>query len=385
MQASEGDSLTIRSTHISVLLYCEQPEKSMKTRVPKRFGGLVMDSNTSTIKRYFRMEQKRRRKKNVYVEYDYEEAYQKQIENLEEDIIKRMMDGKKIKYVYATKEIKSGEQLEVEIYPEFTRKRVEEIPEEGRRKKDRQAQRNLNEKKSRKQCERVINENFGDRDIWATFTYSEEYTPASMKVAKGHMQNYIRRLNYQRKKRGLPNARYVYVTEQGEKGRWHHHIVLDGDMDMDTVESLWTYGKRNQVRRLQKDENGLVGMAKYVSKPKGKGKDSEEGKYQKIWTPSKNLKKPDEHKNHYKTKQSHVDKMVNGTLPVQEHLNKWYASEGYEYTESEIRYNKWNGQYYIYARMRKQQEEKGGKKSEKTKKSKAKKGNQNRKSTRKRD
>lgn len=385
MQASEGDSLTIRSTHISVLLYCERPEKSMKTRVPKRFGGLVMDSNTSTIKRYFRMEQKRRRKKNVYVEYDYEEAYQKQIENLEEDIIKRMMDGKKIKYVYATKEIKAGEQLEVEIYPEFTRKREEEIPEEGRRKKDRQAQRNLNEKNSRKQCERVINENFGDRDIWATFTYLAEYTPASMKVAKSHMQNYIRRLNYQRKKRGLPNARYVYVTEQGDKGRWHHHIVLDGDMDMDTVESLWTYGKRNQVRRLQKDENGLVGMAKYVSKPKGKGKDSEEGKYQKIWTPSKNLKKPDEHKNHYKTKQSHVDKMVNGTLPVQEHLNKWYASEGYEYTESEIRYNKWNGQYYIYARMRKQQEEKGGKKSEKTKKSKAKKGGQNRKSTRKRD
>lgn len=166
----------------------------------------------------------------------------------------------------------------------------------------------------------------------------------------------------QGKKRGLPNARYVYVTEQGEKGRWHHHIVLDGDMDMDTVESLWTYGKRNQVRRLQKDENGIVGMAKYVSKPKGKGKDSEEGKYQKIWTPSKNLKKPDKHKNHYKTKQSHVDKMVNGTLPVQEHLNKWYASEGYEYTESEIRYNKWNGQYYIYARMRKRQEEKGGKK-----------------------
>lgn len=57
----------------------------------------------------------------------------------------------------------------------------------------------------------------------------------------------------------------------------------------------------------------------------------------------------------------------------------------YEYTESVIKYNKWNGQYYIYARMRKQQEEKGGKKSEKTKKSKAKKGGQNRKSTRKRD
>lgn len=327
------------------------------------------------------MEQsRRRRKKNVYVEYDYEEAYQKQIENLEEDIIKRMMDGKKIKYVYATKEIKAGEQLEVEIYPEFTRKREEEIPEEGRRKKDRQAQRNLNEKNSRKQCERVINENFDDGDIWATFTYSAENAPASMKVAKANMQNYIRRLNYQRKKRGLPNARYVYVTEQGDKGRWHHHIVLDGDMDMDTVEGLWILGKRNQVRRLEKDENGLVGMAKYVTKPKGKGKDAEEGKYQKTWTPSKGLKKPKEDKNHYKTKQSHVDKMVNGTLPVQEHMDKWYAADGYEFCESEIRYNKWNGQYYIYARMRKPKKGKGEKKREQAKKS-----SQNRKSARKRD
>lgn len=51
MQASEGDSLTFRSTHISVLLYCERPEKSIKTSVQKRFGGLVMDSNTSTIKK----------------------------------------------------------------------------------------------------------------------------------------------------------------------------------------------------------------------------------------------------------------------------------------------------------------------------------------------
>lgn len=303
------------------------------------------------------MEQKkRRRKKNVYVEYDYEEAYQKQLENLEEDIIKRMMEGKKIRYVYATKEIRSGEQLEVEIYPEFARRQQGEIPEEGRRKKSRQAQRNLNEKNSRKQCERTINENFTDEDIWATFTYTAENAPVSMKVAQKNMQNYIRRLNYQRKKRGLPNARYVYVTECGDKGRWHHHIVLDGDIDIDTVEKLWTLGKRNQVRRLEKDENGLVGMAKYITKPKGKGKKEEEGKYQKTWTPSKGLKKPREDKNHYKTKQSHVDKMVKGELKVEDHMKKWYAAEGYIFTEAEIRYNKWNGQYYIYARMRKPKE-----------------------------
>ena len=103
-----------------------------------------------------------KRKKNTYVEYDYEAAYQKQIRDLEEDDIQRKMHAGRLKYIYATKEIRSGEQLEVEIYPEFTRKRQDEIPEEGRRKKDRQAQYNLNEKNSQKQCERVVNENFGD-------------------------------------------------------------------------------------------------------------------------------------------------------------------------------------------------------------------------------
>lgn len=296
-------------------------------------------------------QRKRRRKKTHYIEYDYEAAYQKQIRNLEEDDIQRMMHAGRLKYIYATKEIRSGEQLEVEIYPEFTKQRQDEMPEEGRRKKDRQAQYNLNEKNSQKQCERVVNENFGESDIWATFTYSKQFTPASMKVAKANMRNYIRRLNYQRKKRGLPPARYVYTTEQGDKGRWHHHIIMDGDLDMDTVERLWVLGKRNQVRRLEPDENGLVGMAKYISKPKGK-----EGKYQKSWTPSKGLRRPKEDKNHYKTKQSHVDKMVKGILPVHEHLKKWYAEDGYECVEYEIRFNKWNGQYYIYARMRLREE-----------------------------
>ena len=170
----------------------------------------------------------------------------------------------------ATKEIRSGDQLEVEIYPEFTKGQKDQIPDEGKRKRQRQAQKNLNDKNSKKMCERVISENFTDRDIWATFTYTDDNMPASMEVATKNMQNYIRRLNYQRKKQGLSNARYVYVTECSEKGRWHHHIVMDGDVDMDTVEAVWNLGKRNEIRRLQRDENGLVGMARYITKEKSK-------------------------------------------------------------------------------------------------------------------
>lgn len=210
----------------------------------------------------------------------------------------------------------------------------------------RQAQKNLNDKNSKKMCERVISENFTDRDIWATFTYTDDNMPASMEVATKNMQNYIRRLNYQRKKQGLSNARYVYVTECSEKGRWHHHIVMDGDVDMDTVEAVWNLGKRNEIRRLQRDENGLVGMARYITKEKSK-----KGKYQKTWCASKGLRKPKEKVNHYKTKQKDVDRIVKGDLNVCDHLMKWYGDK-YDFAEAEVKYNTFNGRFYIYGRMR---------------------------------
>ena len=242
----------------------------------------------------------RKRRKKAVIEYDYEAAYNKALEDLEEDQVQRILQGSRKATVYATKEIRAGDQLEVEIYPEFVRGQQAEIPPTAAQKeKHRKAQWNLNEKNSRKQCERVINANFGDRDIWATFTYTDADMPATMEEALKNMQNYIRRLNYQRKKRGLKNARYVYTTEGTQEGRFHHHIVMDGDIDMDTVEELWIKGRRNQVRRLDKDEDGLTGMAKYITKEKKK-------KSQKKWTPSKGLKKPEEKVNHYQFKAKDV-------------------------------------------------------------------------------
>ena len=72
----------------------------------------------------------------------------------------------------------------------------------------------------------------------------------------------------------------------------------------------------------------------------------------KILLGSKGLRKPQEKVNHYKTKQRDVDKIVRGEITVREHLERWYGQE-YEYAESEVRYNKFNGRFYIYGRMRK--------------------------------
>ena len=106
---------------------------------------------------------KRKKNRGMHLlEYDYESAYNKSLEDMEEWMTQQLF--KRTKTNYALKTIKAGEQLEVEIYPLFDKK--EDIPKEGRIKKDnRQAQGRLNDKNARKRVERLINANFDDNDL----------------------------------------------------------------------------------------------------------------------------------------------------------------------------------------------------------------------------
>ena len=208
-----------------------------------------------------------------YIPYDYEAAYNKAMEDMHEWFIENLFQHRK-KVIYALKEITAGDQFEIEIYPQF--RSMDEVPPEGRtiKKDNNKAQKNLNDKNARKYVERLINENFSDRDIWMTLTYDDAHIPpdGDVDAAIKNVQKYIRRINYQRKKRGLPNAKYVYVTAYNPDAeiRWHHHIVMDGALDMETVESCWKQSSRNEVRRLQTDENGLSGMANYIVEEKNR-------------------------------------------------------------------------------------------------------------------
>lgn len=254
-------------------------------------------------------------------------------------------------------------QFEVEIYPQF--KKMDEVPPEGRsiKKDNDKAQRNLNDKNARKYVERLINENFTDRDLWLTFTYDNEHLPpdGDIDAAIKNVQKFIRRVNYQRKKRGLPNARYVYVTAYNptEEIRWHHHIVMDGDMDMDVVEGCWKQSSRNEVRRLQKDENGLTGMAKYIVEEKNRVKS------EKRWNSSQGLRDPDIKVVHskrptakaggYKKIGTYVETMRKGHEQVREQMLKWYPD--FDFTDAGIYYNDFNSMFYIRARMRKRRQQ----------------------------
>lgn len=296
-------------------------------------------------------------RREKYVPYDYEAAYADEIRKQEEDQQRRTPAGS----IYALKEIRAGDQMEIDIYPEH--KRWRDVPEEGRRRKkdNSTAQRNLNDRNARKQLERILNTNFGEGDLWITLTYDEGHLPEDMAEAVRNMQKFISRVNYQRKKRGLPAAKYVYVTEHDEdhETRWHHHIVMDGAMDRDTVESCWKLRSRNQIRKIIPDENGLTGLAKYITKDGYKRKKNE-----RRWNASKNLKKPEIRTVHSmrprggpegkrtspRMIRSYVNRMLRDQGEIETICREWYP--GYTFTDAKILFNKVNQQYYINARMR---------------------------------
>lgn len=281
-----------------------------------------------------------RKKREQAAGYSYEDTYTDSVDGLEEKRIRELLERGTIRSVYATKTIKAGTQFEVEIYPEFTRREVKAYKV---KKVNREAQRNLNDRNARKLCERLINANFGEGDLWVTLTYEDANLPGSIEEAENNMKNYIKRINYKRRRMGLGNAKYIYITEWSGEGkvRCHHHLIIDGALDMDSIEQTWKKGRRNNVRRVSPDENGLAGLAQYLTKdPKGK----------KRWKASRNLKKPEERKSYTRITEKHVRRIVTGKLEVKDLTERLYKK--YIYTREEIRYNAVIGKFYIYVRMR---------------------------------
>lgn len=306
----------------------------------------------------------KRKKRQQYIDYDYETLYNQSLDDWDEYFIEQLLQTGKVSCVYATKEVYAGDQLEIEIYPEFTKQQAKtEGIKPINRKKQQEAQRELNDKNSRKRFWRLCEHNFHDGDFWITLTYADE--PASIDVAIACMKKFIRSINGKRRRRGLPNAKYLYVTEEvsedGEIVRIHHHLFMDSMLDLDTVISTWKHGGRNECRKIEKDENGIKGAAAYTTKPAANTK---RRKHKKRWAGSMNLEQPPE-KKHHQTKDKDVQKMAKDHEYIRHYVknartrsgNRRYA--GYTYSHASVYFNDFNARYYIRVRMKKGEMEDG--------------------------
>lgn len=169
-----------------------------------------------------------------------------------------------------------GEYLDGDIYPVFqpAGKR------RGRCKPTSAIQERLNQKNAEKRLTRIVHANFAPDDLALHLTY--RLTPESGKEAMRLVRNFLRKLQRRYRKLGIA-FKYILSTEYGGRGgRIHHHLIVTGGLDRDEIERLWEHGFANS-KRLQFTENGVTGLAHYITKDRH---------FYKRWSGSRNLAKP---------------------------------------------------------------------------------------------
>lgn len=200
----------------------------------------------------------------IATETEIERSYEDSIErNTQEELFELLKDKRVVRY--RTKTIKAGKQAYVSIYPVFSNY---ETVSRIRKSKTRKAQETLNASNSLKHAICLVNQNFQDGDLWATFTYAK--MPENVELAKKDLRNFIRRLRYYAEKKYDLELKCFYVTEYENderkgKVRCHHHLITNFP-NMDEMESVWRYGGRTQVRKLYADEYGYEGLVRYLLK-----------------------------------------------------------------------------------------------------------------------
>lgn len=176
-----------------------------------------------------------------------------------------------------------GKYVEIDII-HYSTQQEKRLPRCKRQNMTKPSQKNLNDKNSRRYFGMILNANFGSGDYHISATYDEEHQPKDDEAAIKELRNYIRRLKTIYRKAGV-EMKEVHVTEAGHKnGRVHHHIVISGGVSRELIEKAWGRGYCN-VDRLQPDkQDGLIALAKYLTK------DPQGGRHR--WGGSRNLAKP---------------------------------------------------------------------------------------------
>lgn len=217
------------------------------------------------------------------------------------------------KRLYREKIFRCGKYIEVYVYPVFAK----QTGRGKRRKPTSEAQKKLNEKNSARKLIRLINTNFTEKDIRLDLTYDNDHLPESVEDAQRTCQNFLRRVNYARKKSGMEPLKYVWVTEVGEKsGRVHHHIIMSGGMDVSELSQIWGKGYTTVKPLVFDQEYGAAALAAYmVKKPV----------LYKRYNSSKNLKQPEEITRDGKLARAKVHEWAAFENDCRDQVEAWYG------------------------------------------------------------
>lgn len=266
-----------------------------------------------------------------------------------------------------TKSIKHGPMLDVECYPVWDTRQAQRTRSEAKKETHRRAQERLNRKNAKKRLVRLVNANFGEGDLMVCCEYPLGKQPKSDEEARRDVVNYLKRIKYLRAKRGLPEMRYIYITEVtvSEKFgvRYHHHIIMTGGIDRDEAEEKWLakHGGRCNAKRAQPGDKHLAGYACYLTEDKREREMLKDGKnpqmkaMRRSWNPSKNLIDPEKAATTADKKVSirraqRIAETAEDFANAREVFKKLWPD--YELIEVEVKRSRWTAGVYITAQLK---------------------------------
>jgi hypothetical protein len=171
------------------------------------------------------------------------------------------------------------------------------------------AQKKLNDRKARKYFRRLCNANFDRGDIAVTLNCDENHLPADRKELTRWVNNFIKCLQREWKKKyaDLAPFKYVYTLSNhkgdgsGSEARPHVHMIMSGGLDRDLIETKWKKGFAN-TKRLQWGEDGIAGLAEYMARQSAS---------ERSWSGSKNLIKPEPMVSDRALTRSQLERIIN--------------------------------------------------------------------------
>lgn len=263
-----------------------------------------------------------------------------------EDTPEEMLEGIRSSAIggYRIETVVTGRWARCKIFPHY--KRRGDVPEKPKRQRSAEEIAAANERRSIQRGIDLLTHNFADGDMWITETWDNAHLPEDDEGQMRDAKNFIRRCRRLHLKKGGSAREFKYYgtleADAAEDVRPNLHLVLRSCLTMDEVEGLWHGGGRQETRRVVTDENGLTGLAVYVTKPAGKRK--------RRWFCSLGLARPPVHVADHKTTKSQVRRAAESRVSLEEYIAKLYP--GWEVTQVADPAYGVTGGVYLYARLR---------------------------------
>lgn len=142
------------------------------------------------------------------------------------------------------------------------------LPRKKKKKATKEDIARVNKWNKTKRCQMRLLEYFEPNDLLVTWTYKVANRPATMKEAKKHFKEAMRKVRREIRKRGYENF-YMRNIERGTKGAWHIHFVVKEVGDTASiVQNAWDKGGTWLTKIKDSDYYGedMLKLAEYLTK-----------------------------------------------------------------------------------------------------------------------